>query len=58
VTRPPLPAGRDLVGAELRALASWLGARPELWRPHVAHDPSRRTFHRLVAGEHVTPRPR
>lgn len=54
MTRPPLPAGRDLVGDELRSLASWLGERPSLWRPHVAHDPAQRTFHRLVADAHVT----
>ncbi len=54
MTRPPLPAGRDLVGAELRSLATWLGDRPELWRPHVRHDPAQRTFHRLVADAHVT----
>ncbi len=46
--------GRDLVGDELRALATWLGERPDLWRPHVRHDPARRTFHRLVADDHVT----
>ncbi|HEX8122842.1 MAG TPA: cysteine dioxygenase family protein [Solirubrobacteraceae bacterium] len=54
MTRPPLPAGRDLVGDELRALALWLRERPELWRAHVRHDPAQRTFHRLVADEHVT----
>lgn len=54
MTGAPLPAGRDLVGDELRVLASWLGERPELWRPHVGHDPNRRTFHRLVADEYVT----
>lgn len=54
MTRPPLPAGRDLVEAELRELAAWLGGRRELWVPHVRHDPAQRTFHRLVADEHVT----
>ena len=50
----PRPAARDLVGDELHALATWLGDRPELWRPHVVHDPAQRTFHRLVTDEHVT----
>ena len=53
-TSAPLPAGRDLVVDELVGLASWLGARPELWRPHVEHDPARRIFRRLVQDEHVT----
>ena len=54
MTGSPRPAGRDLVVPELRSLALWLGERPELWRPHVHHDPDRRVFHRLVADEHVT----
>jgi predicted metal-dependent enzyme (double-stranded beta helix superfamily) len=51
---PPLPAARDLVGEELAALATWLGDRPELWRPHVRHDPQQRIFRRLVDDAHVT----
>jgi predicted metal-dependent enzyme (double-stranded beta helix superfamily) len=50
----PRPVGRDLVGAELRALAEWLRERPELWRPHVRHDPEQRIYHRLLDDEHVT----
>ena len=53
-TDAPVPGGRDLVVDELVGLASWLGERPELWRPHVEHDPDRRIFHRLVHEEHVT----
>lgn len=54
VTAPPIPPGRDLVAAELRTLTGWLGARPDLWRPHVRHDPERRHYHRLVCDPHVT----
>jgi len=39
---------------ELRALALWLRGRPELWRSRVRHDAEQRTFHRLVADDHVT----
>ena len=51
---PPLPEGRDLDVGELRSLVAWLAERPELWRAHVRHDAGRRTFHRLVADDHVT----
>ena len=54
MTQPPLPDGRDLVGAELRSLVAWLGDRPELWRAHVRHDPAQRTFHRLLTDAHLT----
>ena len=54
MTSPPLPPARDLVGAELAELATWLGERPELWRPHIRHDPDQRLFHRLVDDPHVT----
>ena len=54
MTGAPLPGDRDLVAAELKSLAGWLGERPELWRQHVRHDPSQRTFHRLVSDDHVT----
>jgi predicted metal-dependent enzyme (double-stranded beta helix superfamily) len=54
MTSAPMPQGRDLVGAEIARLAAWLGERPELWRPHVRHDPDQRVFHRLVADPHVT----
>jgi predicted metal-dependent enzyme (double-stranded beta helix superfamily) len=50
----PRPHARDLVGDELRALATWFGERPEVWRAHVRHDPDQRVFHRLLADEHVT----
>jgi predicted metal-dependent enzyme (double-stranded beta helix superfamily) len=52
MNQPPLP-GRDLIGDELRELATWLGDRPEIWRHMVRHDPAQRTFHRLVTDEHV-----
>ena len=54
MTSPPLPPARDLVGEELARLTTWLGARPDLWRPHVRHDPDQRIFHRLVDDAHVT----
>jgi predicted metal-dependent enzyme (double-stranded beta helix superfamily) len=54
MTRPPLPAGRDLTEAELVALVTSLAAAPELWRPHVRHDPAHRTFHQLVDEPNVT----
>lgn len=50
----PVPPTRDLVVPELRALATWLGERPALWRPHVVHDPTQRTYHRLVSDAFVT----
>ena len=53
MTSPPLPQGRDLVGQELASLAAWLGERPQLWRPHVRHDPQQRIFHRIVDDPHV-----
>ncbi len=54
MTRPPLPHARDLVGPELASLTTWLGERPELWRPHVRHDPDQRLFHRLLDDPHFT----
>jgi predicted metal-dependent enzyme (double-stranded beta helix superfamily) len=54
VTRPPLPAGRDLDAGELTALADALVAVPDLWRPHVRHDAAQRTFHRLFDAPNVT----
>lgn len=38
---------RELETQELRALVQGIAARPELWLPHVAHDPAQRTFTRL-----------
>ena len=49
-----IPHARDLVGSELASLATWLGDRPQLWRPHVRHDPVQRHFHRLVDDPNVT----
>ena len=53
MSRPPLH-DRDLVGPELAALTTWLGERPELWRPHVRHDANQRIFNRLLDDDHVT----
>jgi predicted metal-dependent enzyme (double-stranded beta helix superfamily) len=53
VQQPPIPP-RDLVAQELASLTSWLAARPEVWRPHVRHDPGQRYFHRLLDDPHVT----
>lgn len=54
MTQLPVPRTRDLVGDELSRLARWLGERPEVWRPHVEHDPERRIFRRLVTDPYVT----
>ena len=54
MTRPPLPAGRDLDTEELATLVGELASTPRLWRPHVQHDPLQRTFHRLVDEPNVT----
>ncbi len=47
------PTGRDLTGAELRAVASQVAARPELWSAHVRHDPLQRTYERLLLDAHL-----
>ena len=49
-----LPTGRHLSQEELTDLATGLAAQPELWRPHVRHDPARRVFHKLVSTPDVT----
>lgn len=47
------PAGRDLTGAELRAVAAQVAARPELWSAQVDHDPSQRTYAELLRDEYL-----
>jgi Cysteine dioxygenase type I len=50
----PYPRGRDLLQPELSELVAGLTERPELWRRHVSHDPSRRVYEQLWRDEHVT----
>lgn len=45
--------GRDLTKDELLALATTVGARPELWRQHVAFDDARRHYVSLYRDSHV-----
>ena len=45
--------GRDLTQAELRELATALGARPEAWSDLVSHDPSQRIYEELLRDEHL-----
>jgi predicted metal-dependent enzyme (double-stranded beta helix superfamily) len=47
------PAGRDLTGAELRAVAQQVAARPELWSAHVHHDGERRVYEQLLRDAHL-----
>lgn len=47
------PAGRDLTGDELRAVASQLAGQPERWAAHVNHDPAQRTYEQLLRDEHL-----
>jgi predicted metal-dependent enzyme (double-stranded beta helix superfamily) len=47
------PRGRDLSNDELLAVATRIAARPELWREHVHHDPSQRTYAELLRDEHL-----
>lgn len=47
------PAGRDLDGAELIAVAEQIAARRELWAELVHHDPSHRTYEQLLRDEHL-----
>ncbi|MBJ7331746.1 MAG: cysteine dioxygenase family protein [Solirubrobacteraceae bacterium] len=45
---------RDLETQELRALVQDIAAQPELWVPHVAHDPEQRMFTRLHQDDFVS----
>jgi predicted metal-dependent enzyme (double-stranded beta helix superfamily) len=47
------PRGRDLSGAELRAVSTSVGARPELWRELVRADPEQRVYEQLLADDHL-----
>jgi hypothetical protein len=49
----PYPGGQDLGRDELRRLVSGLASRPQLWLPHVSHDPSQRIYRQLWRDEHV-----
>ena len=49
----PRPHGRDLTGAELRAVAGAVAARPELWSAHVQHDAAQRTYAQLLRDAHL-----
>lgn len=48
------PRGRDLSPPELRAFASELANRPELWVDLVAHDHAQRHYEELLGDEHLT----
>jgi predicted metal-dependent enzyme (double-stranded beta helix superfamily) len=45
---------RDLTVPELTDLVQRLAADTALWREFVVHDPSQRTFHKVLATDHVT----
>lgn len=47
------PRERDLTREELRAVATEIAARPELWSAHVAHDPQQRTYAQLLRDAHL-----
>jgi predicted metal-dependent enzyme (double-stranded beta helix superfamily) len=47
------PRGRDLSGAELRAVAERIAARPALWSARVSHDPAQRTYEQLLRDAHL-----
>jgi predicted metal-dependent enzyme (double-stranded beta helix superfamily) len=47
------PHGRDLSGAELRAVANSIGNQPELWRVLVRADPGQRVYEQLHADRHL-----
>jgi predicted metal-dependent enzyme (double-stranded beta helix superfamily) len=50
----PRPRGRDLSREELRAFASELADRPELWIDLVSHHGSERHYEELICDEHLT----
>lgn len=47
------PAGRDLSGEELRAVATRIAARRELWSALVHHDPRQRTYGQVLRDAHL-----
>jgi predicted metal-dependent enzyme (double-stranded beta helix superfamily) len=47
------PHGRDLSGAELRAVSHAVGGRPELWRDLVRADPEQRVYEQLLGDSHL-----
>jgi predicted metal-dependent enzyme (double-stranded beta helix superfamily) len=47
------PRGRDLDNDELLAVANRIADRPQLWSPHVKHDPVQRNFTELLRDEHL-----
>jgi predicted metal-dependent enzyme (double-stranded beta helix superfamily) len=47
------PHGRDLSGAELRAVANSVGKQPELWRDLVRADPEQRVYEQLLSDSHL-----
>lgn len=47
------PIGHDLTERELLAVASQLGARPDLWSEFVQHDSTQRNFKQLLRNEHL-----
>jgi predicted metal-dependent enzyme (double-stranded beta helix superfamily) len=47
------PLDHDLDERELLAVASQLGARPDLWSEYVQHDSAQRHFTQLLRNEHL-----
>lgn len=54
MTLAQLSRERDLDVPELAELAYDLAAQPNLWREYIVHDPSQRTFHKVLSTDHVT----
>jgi predicted metal-dependent enzyme (double-stranded beta helix superfamily) len=47
------PTSHDLSDEQLLAVANQIAARPDLWSPHVDHDPSQRTYKQLLRDEYL-----
>jgi predicted metal-dependent enzyme (double-stranded beta helix superfamily) len=47
------PRGHDLSEEQLRAVASQIAARPDLWSEHIRHDPTQRTYQHLLHDAHL-----
>jgi predicted metal-dependent enzyme (double-stranded beta helix superfamily) len=47
------PHGRDLTDGELLTVATQIATRPALWLEYVRHDPTQRTYERLLRDEHL-----
>ena len=45
---------RNLNRRALRCAVARLALRPDIWSPHVRHDPEERTWHELFRDEHVS----